>query len=291
MLYVQGLFILFLLVISSFSCKREDPVCFGCTNPEAINYSPGANHDDGSCIYAEKKQRALIIEQTATWCSACPSAGKFVHGVADEYNGDAIIIAMHGEMDDPMKADCFSSFRSDRYCNVYPAFFIADERVFLTPDAVHDSINIILTRGQVEASVNFIAFRNDSVLNIKTRTKFFINPDTDFYLSVYIMENNIFGGTGSGVYEQINGGANYLHNNVLRAAMTKTDFYGEIINNNYTVKGTIIDKEYIFNLKQQWNFNNLYVICVLWKYIPTNVPVTYKFVNITANSINTILSY
>ena len=45
-----------LLALLFFSCDEEviAPTIFGCTDSMACNYSPEANQDDNSCMFAEE---------------------------------------------------------------------------------------------------------------------------------------------------------------------------------------------------------------------------------------------
>lgn len=54
-------------VINDGTC--EDPIIWGCTDPDALNYSPYATDDDGSCQYAEPcdDTSVLITVQTMIW--------------------------------------------------------------------------------------------------------------------------------------------------------------------------------------------------------------------------------
>ena len=33
------------------SCKKEEPIVFGCTDPSSVNYNPSATDDNGACQY------------------------------------------------------------------------------------------------------------------------------------------------------------------------------------------------------------------------------------------------
>ena len=44
--------IIFFIVISIFSCKKEEDPLLGCTDSSAMNYNSDANSNDGSCLIA-----------------------------------------------------------------------------------------------------------------------------------------------------------------------------------------------------------------------------------------------
>jgi len=49
----------------SFDC---DSAIFGCTDPEALNYSPDATEDDGTCVYEECEANSVtLIIETGSW--------------------------------------------------------------------------------------------------------------------------------------------------------------------------------------------------------------------------------
>ena len=53
-------------LVSSCKKDKDDPVK-GCTDPTSLTYNPLAEEDDGTCMVPEARQRALLINFTATW--------------------------------------------------------------------------------------------------------------------------------------------------------------------------------------------------------------------------------
>lgn len=66
---IIGLFFLAVAVIVACKKKGEDDAdpIRGCTNPTSLTYNAAAEEDDGSCLVPEVRQRALLLNFTATW--------------------------------------------------------------------------------------------------------------------------------------------------------------------------------------------------------------------------------
>jgi len=50
MTFIIGVTLTFTIITTS-SCKKEDPKIFGCTDPTSSNYNPSATDDNGTCKY------------------------------------------------------------------------------------------------------------------------------------------------------------------------------------------------------------------------------------------------
>ena len=157
----------------------------------------------------------------------------------------------------------------DQYftCGGVPTFFVGDVET-----SSFSQINTICSQSPVAQSC-FIITKNFGLINVKTRTRFFKEVTGDYYLSVYVIESNING--GSGTYQQSGGGSDFKHDYVLRAANTPSSAFGELISSGSAGKGKIADKEYDIPVGPITSADNLSVITVIWQKTGT----TYKFVN------------
>ena len=72
----------------------------------------------------EQKKQVVIMQQTGTWCGACPGGATVLRNLVNEFESEVVPIAIHGGYDDPMRISCFSNFRSDRSYSGFPSFFI-----------------------------------------------------------------------------------------------------------------------------------------------------------------------
>ncbi|MFC2100446.1 Omp28-related outer membrane protein [Bacteroidota bacterium] len=226
-------------------------------------------------------QKALVLEQTGTWCGACPGAAAILHSLGGQYGKQIIPIAVHGGNNaDPMEIDCFNSFRSDRMNSSFPSFFVPHERISSSESIVKNDIDVQLAWTPVKAGVDFIATKEGNIMNVELKVRFFQGAAETYYLSVYLLENGIDGGPGTGAYEQTSGGAGYTHEHVLRACASGANFWGDILNPSGAVAaGAEFDKTFNLTLDPSWNAANVYVVAVVWQMNQSGTPVAYLYVN------------
>jgi hypothetical protein len=225
-------------------------------------------------------QYALVLEQTGTWCGACPGAAAILHSLDGQYGAQIIPIAVHGSNGDPMETDCYSSFRSDRTHSSFPSFFVPHARISASQTTVSDSIDWQLSWSPVVAGVDFIATQEGNAINVELKVRFFQGSGETFYLSVYLLEDGIDGGPNAGAYAQTSGGTDYTHEHVLRLSSSGVNFWGDILNTSGAVSaGQEFDKTYSLNIDPTWNAANVYVAAVIWKMNNSGNPVSYMYVN------------
>ncbi len=273
---MKKLFLFLLPLAFLVACNDSDPddgiKIEGCTNPDAVNYNPYANFDDGSCVTVQQKAGAFAVNYTATWCGPCGSWGApLIHEIAGA--GDNVVAITAHASNDPMHVPAlYSSFASSRPTGGgIPSFWVGDVK-----DGGVAGAEALLAQTP-PVGMEFKATRNGNTMDVDVDVIFFEEVSGDYYLSVYILEDGIDGSSSSGAYAQsgVANPATYEHDYVLRTAATPNDAYGEKIASGSIASGTSFEKTYEIPLEAEWD--EVYVALCVWKYDSgTNF---YKFVN------------
>ena len=232
--------------------------------------------EDEAKLVPVKQINVVVLEQTGTWCGACPSAATVLHGLGEKYGKRIIGLAIHGANGDPMEISAFGSFRQDRNSSSFPSFFITEDRINTSKTACEAAIDAKKAE-PVKAAIAISSTIENGKISVQTLTKFYSALSGDYYLSVYVTENGIDGGPSSGAYKQTSGGADYKHEHVLRATSVDGNFWGEKI---VTSPGadSEVEKSFTIPVGAGWNTSKLHVSAVLWK-METSGNNSYVFVN------------
>lgn len=87
--------------------NKDDGSCtyvaevLGCTDPNATNYNPNATKDDGSCEYSipamptSFDQKVLVEYFTGNWCGACPRGQVIVDDLLKKHPDDLFVAIPH----------------------------------------------------------------------------------------------------------------------------------------------------------------------------------------------------
>ncbi len=258
------LYLLLGIAITFSACKKDDD-------------------DDDKGPDPQKKQYALVLELTGTWCGACPGAATTLHNLDGIYGSDMVPIAVHGSNGDPMEISCYSSFRSDRSSSSFPSFFVPHERIGNNQSTVAADIDAQLAWSPVVAGVDFITTKTGTELKVEAKVRFFEASDETFLLSIFLLENGIDGGPDAGAYKQTSGGTGYTHEYVLRDCASGSIFWGESLNTSSVTPNQEFEKEHTFTINPEWNSDNVYVACVIWQVNTSGTPVQYLYVNAKDN--------
>jgi thiol-disulfide isomerase/thioredoxin len=245
-----------------------------CQKDESI-----INASQEQILQPVKEKHVLVMEQTGAWCGACPNGARVLDSLKRKYGSSAIPFAIH--VNDVMEPDCKSSFRSDRQYSSFPSFFITEARISAIQSTCENAVEAKLTT-TIEAASDFkVSFIGDSI-DIETKTEFYENGIGNYYLAAYVLEDSIFGGSGSGSYKQTSGSSNYYHQHVLRNSSTGNQFWGDTLTIDPTA-GMVIDRKVSIYNDATWIDKNLHVIIVLWKETGTTNR-KYVFVNAKSHS-------
>lgn len=274
---MKKLFLFLLPMAFLMACNDSDDSTIeieGCTNPDAINYNPYANVDDGSCETVARVQGVFALNYTSTGCGVCGGSGSAQFHEIEAAGDNVVAVSSHTAYSDPMENSALNnSFRSCRPTNGGIPYFWVGDVDQVNSGSASDAIDILAQTPP--AAMDFTAARNGDVMTVNVQTFFFEELSGEFYLSVYILEDGIDGSSSSGSYDQAGAGDPYEHDFVLRTAATPNDAYGEEIASGTVAAGTLVTNSYDIDLDPSWD--DIYVGVVLWEYDSGNS--FYSFVN------------
>lgn len=245
----SALFISFGLLVFAFSgCKKED-----VTSGEIQSVSS---------VY-----KAVVFEQTATWCGPCGESGyPAMHALLDKYKYQTSAIIMHSD-------DAISSIpiagESD-ITNHIGGSGIPSGAVNMGTDTYPTELEPLVKQATIanpvaKAGIGIKRSVSGNTITIDTKTVFFEDLTGTYNLAIYVTENKIM--------EEQNGqtAPKVEHNHTLRA-IAGGKGYGSSIGSNPT-KGTKIDGNYTVVIPELRNADNLQVVAVLYKMGTNNKPV------------------
>lgn len=244
--------------VAFVSCSKDD-------NNEASNNNNGGGGGGAPTLTVDRIIRPLFVDYTATWCGPCGSSG------GPAFDGT---ITQEGTLLCPMKVYSTSSnpgMGHPLYTSMTSAFGVTGIPDFwVNNTAVSTSTNSVLSNAttiqndttKLTAGVALSKSVDGDTMTIITKSQFFKSQSTgDYYLAVYVVEDNVIGGQLVGSTQN----PSYDHRNILRAS-AKTTYYGETLNANTAIAADqVFDKTYKIYLNPAWNKNKLKVIATIWK--------------------------
>lgn len=258
------LLILAIFIIALFSCEKYESI------PVTDALTP------------DMKQWAFMGEVTSTTCGICGSSGYQNFNLIKKNNsGKIVALAFHCNFpSDSMQSPLLWSYESSRPTGGgIPSFHIGNTK---TPTSGMQPYIDTILRKSPEAQVKFKAEMIGSKMNVTSKIKFFKNVTGDYYISFYLCEHGIDGGSTAGIgYKQSSGASDYKHNNVVRGGNEMNNAYGKIITiSENTLSNTVFDYTCSIDINPRWKKENLFVTAVIWKKNSDNAAeCQYLFVN------------
>ncbi|MEK7257887.1 MAG: Omp28-related outer membrane protein, partial [Bacteroidota bacterium] len=220
----------------------------------------------------EAVQRSLITKRTATWCPPCGAWGwtMFDNLIADNQD-KAVFFAAH--FGTSLLANTVGEELTDNFGAAYQPVFYLDE---VNQNAT--SGNAASTRTAIKTKVDD-AFAAEPIANstfkptwqngqikVDASVKFFQATEGDFYLGVYLVEDNV-------LEYQASIGNNAVHHQVLQASFS-TSTWGEPLANGSVEADATFTKS--FSLEAEDPATHDYeVVGVIWKKVGSK----YQVVN------------
>lgn len=283
-------FLTFIISLLFISCNKDDD------NSENDSNTPSTPKE----ITVEQKQRALLLDFTATWCEACGPSIPFFQAAADEQKNNCIAIAVHTtnselspyyriEGDDIVyRPGTFNLFKNSTGLNItgIPAFVVNQEKItntandFLRQKLVEKIDEYVGNDPTVNVGLDIIRLNNG--VKVRTKTEFFKDASGSYYLALYLLDNAV-------EHRQNIGGSykdDFVHSHTIRGIIgngTPDQFfdYGELIATGSTVEGKTVEEDYeyswdasLFELPSSlkdmekwdsWDPNNYSIAAIIWK--------------------------
>lgn len=254
---MKKLLALALLVATTFlSCKKDDDNSTG---------TPSTGGGSSSLI-VDSKIRPLFVDYTATWCGPCGQYGGPAFDATLAQEGTLMTaMKVYSTSSNPgMGHPFYSTLTSAFGVTGIPDFWVNNTSVNTNSSSVISSATSIQNdTAKLIAGVALNKQVQGDSLVIATKTKFFKSQTAgnDYYLAVYVVEDNVIGGQLVGSTQN----ANYDHRNVLRASPNST-YYGATLNSAQAItQDQVFDKTYKVYLNPAWNKSKLKAMAVIWK--------------------------
>lgn len=249
--------------ITIASCKKDE---------DDNSSSNGGGGNAG--LVVEKKNRALLVDFSETWCPPCGSSGGpgFDSCMSLE-GGDLTLMKVYGSSTPSSLNSSISNGMAGAYgVSGVPDFWVNGYELYPGGGVysnVSANFNWVKTKATAFAADSVIAgvamsktIVGDS-MKIVSRVKFFKEQAAgiDYRLALYVVEAGIIAS------QQTNSGtvSNYEHNNLVRKC-TASSYSGVQLNSTAPIAADqVFDSTYTVALNPAWDYDNLKVIGVIWK--------------------------
>jgi len=247
-------------------------------------------------------QRALVVETTGIWCSACPYGAELLKKIDYDYGDQVLPIALHSG--DALSNATSQAMESNFPTNGVPNFYVGNTDAGQSPNGVIEaSIN-----SNPVAGVGHEWTKEGSSYNITSRIKFYGSDNGEFYVGCYFIQDPIEACGSSlnqtavainnqgcsfwdqdavtiGAYEDPPGSQNWMWEYLISEGTTYTHDYviaghggNNIWGDPLGISSVSAGQEYNFNFSINegfgWNQSG-HILTVLWKKSGNS----YEFIN------------
>ena len=211
---------------------------------------------------APQTQMPLVTKVTATWCSNCGSWGwDFMELALDAHEDEALFLGAHysGDFENDL-----GDFIDQNFSAIgQPVFFLGNEDLVVTRNNVNarlqtlsDGINQQLAMSPV-ANTGIKVRLSGNQLQVNSKTRFFQSANGEYYLAMYVVENDILN-------RQASQSGDVEHPYVARAFMHDNP-EGILISQGSVQAGTEFDESFSITSDSEWDMDNIHVYAILWE--------------------------
>lgn len=258
----------FALSLTFSSCSKKS----GCTDPNSLNYDSSAEEDDGSCLYPEPeepaKQRALILNSTATDCPNCGGWGTEYKNALLAFYFELDFIAIHSSH---FESDISLEWLKDLQIGWLPHFWLGNEDLENDHSIIMDKVYQTIIQ-HPECGIQVSHSLNGSKMKIQVITQRENIANGNYNLAVYILENNHVANQSVALKPD---DPNRVHNHILRREVSGEIYGKPIATQDLVTSNFEIDLGVLESINDNIIPENCYPLAVIWR----NESGSFKYVN------------
>ena len=224
-----------------------------------------------STSFSTAQHSPIVTKVTATWCPNCGDwAWDFMELMKDDFiDGPMLILGVHHSGD--LEAPVSLWWTQNLGARFQPLFYLDNESISASRTTWQTAFlstklngDVLATSAPATLSYNTIDL-DDEMLTVSANVEVLPTTTNNMFISTYIFENKV-------VNFQSQVGADAIHPNVLRAAMTD-EFQGVPISDLGTY-------EFNYPLETAWNTEEVGIFTVIWEQVGN----TYNILGTTHQS-------
>ncbi len=206
-------------------------------------------------------QRPLFTKITATWCPNCGTWGwTYMKDIVNEHEESTLIFGAHHSGRLQSEA---GSFLADNFKTFgQPVFLLGNDNLGVRSSNMDSKISeardIITVEMNRDPDVNtgmYIQVSSDRI-DVQTKTKFFNAMEGSYYVSIYLVENEV-----EEIQSQLSG--EVLHPYVVRSAFSEFPQGVEIASGNIA-KNAEFETSFSLIRQPEWNLDKSYLYAIVW---------------------------
>ena len=253
------------LKMSAFAVIAASTLFLGsCSKDEDTKDNPGGGGAPASNV--AKVQNAVVFSFTGTWCGPCGLYGKpALKDLEATYKEKAVVISCQAS--DEYTVTAGQQLQGFFKATSIPTAGVGGNEKPFSMLVGGVKVQEVKTKAAELIALSPIAGSHitkkvdGSKLVINVETEFFQSVNGEYYLAVYVLEDNIIGRqnvSGQGYVTDVE------FDNILRFN-TESQPYGALLENGSIDANKKFNKEYTVNIDSKWKAENLKVATVIWK--------------------------
>ncbi len=211
------------------------------------------------------QKKPFFTKTTASWCGPCGTYLSVSDSIHDIHHDSIVFINAH------ISSSSVGDNYSGNFHNIInggggiPAYNVDGYKLLDWPPSYNSilSYSIAQIAKPIIANVAFNSTINGNNLTVNTTTEFFENSSGEFYINVFVVENNL----NIQQYTVINGYIPTTQDRVSRGPILdgNSGMWGEQIANGTVTSGSRYDVSFSTTLDNSWIASNLEIVAVIWQ--------------------------
>jgi hypothetical protein len=230
----------------------------GCTDPNARNFDPQAEDDNGSCNYPTQGRTPLLVFFSSTTNS---DAGSFAlpnyQQAIQEWGNSIIPLVAFPSPSDPLFSPSTVAIASALNSSFIPSFSLGNQHNLANWNALQNAFQQQSSNSVASLDVDVYGYQNDSI-EVEYYGIFHGAAQGDFFADVWCLEDRVQW-PQAGVNQE-----NFRHRFVLRSSASDSGI-GFPVASGEVESGHSFRRRLKIPVSGSWIFGNLTFVGVIWR--------------------------